>query len=169
MSSSNLVASAPLEKLYPEVPVDTFPLTRITEIEKQIFDGSLHYKAFAKKHEKALMALHYTTIGLGFLCHSFCHWTLKQLQALPSAGWPLSQVLVPQVLTGLGKKHSWNLYVMCFFCIFFVFLFFSFFLCNLITSLFKVLSCLDQHYSYLQDIKYCKLYISLNKYAVVVV
>ena len=58
---------------------------------------------------------------------------------------------------------------MCFFLYVIVFLFFSFFSCNLITSLFKVLSCLDQHYSYLQDIKYCKLYISLNKYIVVVV
>ena len=46
---------------------------------------------------------------------------------------------------------------------------FLFFLCNLITSLVKVLSCLDYHYSYLQDMKYCKLYISLNKYIVVVV
>ena len=77
MSSSNVVASAPLEKLYPEVPVDTFHLTRITEIEKQVFDGSLHYRAVAKKHKKALMALHYTTIGLGFLCHSLCLWALK--------------------------------------------------------------------------------------------
>ena len=47
--------------------------------------------------------------------------------------------------------------------------FFSFFLCNLITPLVKVLSCLDKHCSYLQDMKYCKLYISLNKYVVVVV
>ena len=74
MSSSNVVASAPPEKLYPEVPVDTFHLTRITEIEKQILDGSLHFRAVAKRHKKALMALHYTTIGLGFLCHSFCLW-----------------------------------------------------------------------------------------------
>ena len=28
---------------------------------------------------------------------------------------------------------------------------------------------LDKHYSYLQDIKYCKLYICLNKYIVIVV
>ena len=48
-------------------------------------------------------------------------------------------------------------------------LLFSFFLCNLITPLVKVLSCLDQPCSYLQDMKYCKLYISLNKYIVVVI
>ena len=46
---------------------------------------------------------------------------------------------------------------------------FLFFLCNLITPLVKILSCLDKHYSYLQDMKYCKLYISLNKYIAVVV
>ena len=50
-----------------------------------------------------------------------------------------------------------NLYVRCFLLYVIVFLFFSFFFCNLITSLFKVLSCLDEHYSYLQDIKYCNL------------
>ena len=48
--------------------------------------------------------------------------------------------------------------------------FFSFFfLCNLISPLFKICpALLDQHCSYLRDIKYCKLYNSVNKYILIV-
>ena len=67
-SISNALSSAPptAPELYPELPgADNFRLTRIIEIEKNIFNEAEHYRTVAKKHKKAQTATHYTAVGLG--------------------------------------------------------------------------------------------------------
>jgi len=44
---------------------DNFRLTRITGIEKNIFNEAEHYRTVGEKYKKAQTATHYTAVGLG--------------------------------------------------------------------------------------------------------
>ena len=60
MSSSNVLPSAPPEKLHPE-------LSRIGDIEKKISTEIEIYRKVAKNYKKGQTAKHYPTVGLGSL------------------------------------------------------------------------------------------------------
>ena len=60
MSSSNVLLSAPPEKLYPE-------LSRIGDTQKKISTEIEIYRKVAKNYKKAQTAKHYPTVGLGSL------------------------------------------------------------------------------------------------------
>ena len=70
MSSSYALPTAPpVEGLYPDLPTDltadTFRLTEISRIEKEISDQVEHYRLVLKKYKKARKAVHYSAVGLG--------------------------------------------------------------------------------------------------------
>ena len=57
MSSSNALPSAPLERIYPELPPDNFRLSRIGDVKKQISEEIENYRKVAKKYKKAQTAI----------------------------------------------------------------------------------------------------------------
>ena len=57
MSSANALPSAPLERIYPELPPDNFRLSRIGDVKKQISEEIENYRKVAKKYKKAHTAI----------------------------------------------------------------------------------------------------------------
>ena len=51
--------------MYPDLTADTFRLTEISRIEKEISDQVEHYRLVLKKYKKARKAVHYSAVGLG--------------------------------------------------------------------------------------------------------
>ena len=85
MSSSNALPSAPLERIYPELPPDNFRLSRIGDVKKQISEEIENYRKVAKKYKKAQTAI-----------------------ITPLSVWSLSRPLSQPLATPLALYWPWN-------------------------------------------------------------
>ena len=72
MSSANVLASAPPEQLYPELPPQPdFRMQKVNEISASLNKEVGHYRAVAKKYKRAKKAVNWSAAGSSVLSAAF--------------------------------------------------------------------------------------------------